>query len=77
MVTLKATGSLTPGALSCKVETGRALAEAGRYDDALATANQALQLAKASNRTNLLPRIERAITLYQSHTPWRETPTAN
>ncbi len=31
VVTLKATGSLTPGALSCKVETGRALAEAGLH----------------------------------------------
>ena len=49
-----------------------AYAEAGRFDDALATANQAMQLAKQSNRTNLFPRLERAITLYQSRTPWRE-----
>lgn len=31
VVTLKATGTLTSGALSCKVETGRALAEAGLH----------------------------------------------
>ncbi len=31
LITLKATGSLTAGALSCKVETGRALAEAGLH----------------------------------------------
>jgi uncharacterized OsmC-like protein len=31
MITLKATGSLTKGALTCKVETGRALAEAGLH----------------------------------------------
>lgn len=31
VVTLKATGSLTAGALSCKVDTGRALAEAGLH----------------------------------------------
>lgn len=31
VVTLKASGSLTAGALSCKVDTGRALAEAGLH----------------------------------------------
>jgi uncharacterized OsmC-like protein len=31
VVTLKATGSLTGGTLSCKVDTGRALAEAGLH----------------------------------------------
>jgi uncharacterized OsmC-like protein len=31
LVTLKAEGSLTPGALTCRVETGRALAEAGLH----------------------------------------------
>lgn len=31
MITLKATGSLTSGALTCKVETGRTLAEAGLH----------------------------------------------
>jgi tetratricopeptide (TPR) repeat protein len=49
-----------------------AYAESGRFDDALATANQALLLAKQSNRTNLVPRIEKAITLYQAHKPVRE-----
>jgi len=49
-----------------------AYAEAGRFDEALATANQALERAKQSNRTNLFPRIERAITYYKAHTPLRE-----
>lgn len=49
-----------------------AYAESGRFDDALATANRALDLAKQSNRTNLFPRIEYAISSYQSHTPLRE-----
>ncbi|HWA56473.1 MAG TPA: hypothetical protein VG692_04420 [Gemmatimonadales bacterium] len=31
LVRLRATGSLAAGALSCKVETGRALAEAGLH----------------------------------------------
>jgi tetratricopeptide (TPR) repeat protein len=49
-----------------------AYAEVGRFPDALATANSALELAKQSNRTNLVVRIERAIALYQSHAPLRE-----
>jgi uncharacterized OsmC-like protein len=31
MITLKATGSLSKGALTCKVDTGRAIAEAGLH----------------------------------------------
>jgi len=49
-----------------------AYAETGRFDDALATANQALELAKRASQTNLVGKIERAIALYQSHTPLRE-----
>ncbi len=49
-----------------------AYAETGRFDDALETANQALELAKRSNQTNFAARIERAIALYKAHTPWRE-----
>jgi protein O-mannosyl-transferase len=49
-----------------------AYAEAGRFDDALTTANRALELSKQSNRTSLTAKIERAIALYQSHTPFRD-----
>jgi tetratricopeptide (TPR) repeat protein len=54
-----------------------AYAESGRFDEALATARQALDLAKQLNRTNLFPRIEQAITLYQARTPVRENGSAN
>jgi protein O-mannosyl-transferase len=53
-----------------------AYAESGRFDDALATANRALELAKQSNHTNLFPRIEHAIVLYQARTPMRESTSA-
>jgi Flp pilus assembly protein TadD len=54
-----------------------AYAESGRFDDALATANQALAIAKQLNRTNLFPRIEQAIMLYKTNTPWRENNSGN
>ena len=49
-----------------------AYAESGRFDQALATANQALELAKQLNHTNLFPRIEHAIALYQARQPMRQ-----
>jgi protein O-mannosyl-transferase len=49
-----------------------AYAEAGRFDDAIATANQAIELAQSANQTNLVAKIERALALYKSHTPLRE-----
>jgi len=54
-----------------------AYAEAGRFDDALTTANQALDLAKQSGRTNLIGKLERAIEFYQSHKPLRESSPGN
>lgn len=53
-----------------------AYAETGRFDDAITTANQALEIVKRSNQTNLTGRIERALVLYQSHTPLRENGSA-
>jgi tetratricopeptide (TPR) repeat protein len=49
-----------------------AYAEVGRFDDAIATATQAVELAKHANQTNLVAKIERALTLYKAHTPLRE-----
>jgi len=49
-----------------------AYAEVGRFDDAIKTANQALELAAHSNQTNLTGKIQHALTLYQAHTPFRE-----
>jgi tetratricopeptide (TPR) repeat protein len=54
-----------------------AYAEAGRFDDALATANQALEIANRGKQTNLVVKIERAITLYKSHAPLRENGPAD
>jgi protein O-mannosyl-transferase len=50
-----------------------AYAEAGRFDDALTTANRALELSKQPRPTSLTAKIERAISLYQSHTPFRDS----
>jgi len=54
-----------------------AYAEAGRFDEALTTANQALDLVKRANQNNLTVKIERAIALYQSHTPLHEEASAD
>ena len=50
-----------------------AYAEAGRFDEALNTANEALTLSQRANQTNLIQRIQRTITLFQSHTPLRDS----
>jgi protein O-mannosyl-transferase len=49
-----------------------AYAEVGRFDDAIATANQAVELAQHANQTNMVAKITREIALYKSHTPLRE-----
>ena len=46
-----------------------AYAAAGRYPDAIATANKALELAKTSNKTALVPVIERHRSYYQKSQP--------
>jgi tetratricopeptide (TPR) repeat protein len=48
-----------------------ALGELGRYDDAAAAARRAAASAQAIGATNLLPRIQEAVSAYQSHQPYR------
>jgi Flp pilus assembly protein TadD len=52
-----------------------AYAEAGRFDDAAATARNALTLAQSSANTPLCDEIRRHIECYSSHRPWREMQT--
>jgi tetratricopeptide (TPR) repeat protein len=49
-----------------------ALAEVGRFDDAVATAQQAAALAQAAGQTNLAAIIQNLLQLYQARQPYRE-----
>jgi tetratricopeptide (TPR) repeat protein len=49
-----------------------AYAEAGRFDEAIATANQACALAGQLGETNLVARNRELLTEYQNHRPHRE-----
>jgi tetratricopeptide (TPR) repeat protein len=49
-----------------------AYAETGRFDDAVTTVNEAIELANRSGQTNLIPKIEHTLALYKAHTPLRE-----
>jgi protein O-mannosyl-transferase len=49
-----------------------AYAEAGRFDDAVATATRALRLALAQNKTVLAHRLRARIKLYQAGLPFHE-----
>lgn len=50
-----------------------AYAETGQFDQAMATANQAIQSAQSLGQTNLIPRIQQALELYRDHRPFRDT----
>jgi protein O-mannosyl-transferase len=49
-----------------------AYAEAGRFDEAVATANQAMELARKAGQSNLVASIQSALDLYQSHQAFRQ-----
>jgi protein O-mannosyl-transferase len=49
-----------------------AYAEAGRFPEAIATAQKARDLATASGQTNVATRVEALLKLYQSGSPYRE-----
>jgi len=51
-----------------------AYAEAGRFDDAIATAKKACALATVAGETDLLRRNQELLVLYRAHQPYRETP---
>jgi tetratricopeptide (TPR) repeat protein len=50
-----------------------AYAEAGRFDDAVRTAKEAMALATAQNLTNLVTEIDSELRLYQQGKPYRLT----
>jgi tetratricopeptide (TPR) repeat protein len=51
-----------------------AYAEAGRFDDAISTAQKACTLATESGDQDLLKRNQELLALYQSHQPYHERP---
>ena len=51
-----------------------AYAEAGRFDDAIATATQARDLARAARQDAVADRNEELLKAYRAHQPHRETP---
>ena len=53
-----------------------AYAEAGRWDDALRTADEAKRLAKKLNKEDLIAEIAKREALYLRKQPWRETSRA-
>ena len=50
-----------------------AYAEAGRFDDAIRTAEKARALAEANGQTNLVARNEELLALYRAGKPYRDT----
>src|SRR5207245_1422138 len=51
-----------------------AYAEAGRFNDAVTTAQQAIEIAKATGNEGLISGLERSIVAYQSNQPIRSGP---
>ncbi len=49
-----------------------AYAEAGRFDDAVATAPKAIDLAKAAGQTDLATRNAELLELYRARKPYHE-----
>ncbi len=49
-----------------------AYAEVGRFDEAVATAQKACDLATQQNETILLQKNQALIEIYRAHKPWRE-----
>jgi tetratricopeptide (TPR) repeat protein len=49
-----------------------AFAEAGRYDDAIATAQKACALASAAGEQDLLEKNQKLLALYRTHQPYHE-----
>jgi tetratricopeptide (TPR) repeat protein len=51
-----------------------AYAEAGRFDDAMTTAQKACALASAAGEPDLLDKNQKLLALYRAHQPYREMP---
>jgi hypothetical protein len=53
-----------------------AYAEAGRFDDAIATAGKACTLASASGEQDLLQKTRQLLELYRAHKPYHQAARA-
>lgn len=56
----------------CLGTLAAAYAEAGRFDDAIATAQKACTHASAQGEADLLQRNQQLLALYQQHQPWHD-----
>jgi hypothetical protein len=56
---------------------GAAYAEAGRFDEALATVRQALTQVSPERHAELIKELRQGLTLYEQHKPFREPTGAN
>ena len=54
-----------------------AYAEAGRFDQAIPTANEAIQMAQSASQSNLVSQIQEALDSYKAHRPLREKPSTD
>ena len=68
---LSAAERLKPNYVAAQFYESAALAELGRYEDAVAAANRALASAQATGSMNLVPRIQESLAAYQSRQPYR------
>ena len=53
-----------------------AYAEAGRFPEAVETAQNALELAARQKKQGLVDSLKAKVPLYEARTPFRETPSA-
>jgi hypothetical protein len=51
-----------------------ALAEQGSFEEATQTARRALDVALRQNQSSLAQILREAISTYEAHNPWRESP---
>ena len=58
----------------CVGTLAAAYAEAGRFDEALATAQKAVALAQQNGEKDLLQKNQELLAQYQKHQPYREAP---
>jgi len=69
---------LKPNYATAEFYQAATFGEMGRYDEAMATANHALESARNAGQTNLVSRIQEALASYQSHRPYRpKAPSSN
>jgi tetratricopeptide (TPR) repeat protein len=68
---------LRPGSAAAGYYLSAAEAEMGRFDEAAAAANQALESAQRTGQTNLAASIQKALDFYKSRQPLNEKGTNN